>query len=258
MDVEECCGALLKALLPNIDPERTGACIDVGVGTFYYYFEIFADAGFRSWAVEPLPTDEVRGRCDELNVVLVQACLSDISGEREIYVGSSHGVEVLNYSSLFDDWWGAGNRAVSVKSLRLAEFLNETKAAPITCMKLDIEGGEAMVLEQLSELPIEHRPAVIMFEYGGGATRKEGTGGWTDAFHERTISCLTSLQENGYGDFVMIDSAVGSSETLGNFQHMTDPNDLFGPSAEYGNIIACRDFPLPADAITQFCRQFLK
>ena len=55
MRVEACCQAVLTDLLPKIDPQRLGKCLDVGVGTFAFYCQKFAELGFEAIAVEPLP-----------------------------------------------------------------------------------------------------------------------------------------------------------------------------------------------------------
>ena len=57
MKVEDCCQALLAQILPTVDPQRQGICIDVGVGTFAFYCELFAQLGFEtlpSFVVGPM------------------------------------------------------------------------------------------------------------------------------------------------------------------------------------------------------------
>ncbi len=63
MRVESCCQKLLEQLLPDLDPQRQGICIDVGVGTFAFYCELFARLGFSTVAIEPSPTDKLRIIC---------------------------------------------------------------------------------------------------------------------------------------------------------------------------------------------------
>ena len=48
MRVEACCQAVLTDLLPKIDPQRLGKCLDVGVGTFAFYCQQFAELGFEA------------------------------------------------------------------------------------------------------------------------------------------------------------------------------------------------------------------
>jgi uncharacterized UPF0146 family protein len=49
--VEACCQALLEQILPAIDREKTGICLDVGVGTFAFYCKRFARLGFETVAI---------------------------------------------------------------------------------------------------------------------------------------------------------------------------------------------------------------
>lgn len=58
MNVEECCQALLAYTLSIVAQQRSHTCIDVGVGTFAFYCKLFAQLGFPTLAVEPLPIDE--------------------------------------------------------------------------------------------------------------------------------------------------------------------------------------------------------
>ena len=41
MRVEPCCQSVLANILPVVDSKKEGICIDVGVGTFAFYCEMF-------------------------------------------------------------------------------------------------------------------------------------------------------------------------------------------------------------------------
>jgi FkbM family methyltransferase len=256
MRVEECCGALLRALLPAIDPDRAGACIEIGVGTSYPYFEIFSASGFKTYAVEPLPTPHVRDSCAHHTTTLIEACVSEMSGHRDLYIGEARGQEMLNYNSLQSDWWGVGGKSKSVPSLTVADLMERVSEQAITCMKIDIEGAEPLVIGQFGDIPATRLPSVVMFEYGGGGQRAGGAAGWQDKFFQGTLECVQTLSAVGFETLIVIDSEASAIEQVVEVSTLSSPESLFGPTAEYGNIIACRGLPLPPDAIHTFCAQF--
>ena len=63
MHVEECSQALLKQILPEVDSNRSGLAIDIGVGTFAFYCQLFDQLRFPTIAVEPLPNKQLRQLC---------------------------------------------------------------------------------------------------------------------------------------------------------------------------------------------------
>ena len=100
MRVENCCQALLADLLPTIDPQRSGKCLDVGVGTFAFYCQLFAELGFETIAVEPLPVKKLKQLSEHSQIKLLPMCLSDRDGEQTLYLGKFAGLFNSNFSSL--------------------------------------------------------------------------------------------------------------------------------------------------------------
>ena len=86
MRVEACCQRILSYVLPLVDEKREGICIDVGVGTFAFYCEMFSMLGFKPIAVEPLPVEGVRVLCQYDGITLIEACLSDVTGTQTIHL----------------------------------------------------------------------------------------------------------------------------------------------------------------------------
>lgn len=240
MHVEACCQALLAHFLPRTDRLRRGWALDIGVGTFAFYCKLFARLGYRTLAVEPLPVQPVHRLCRQWHIALEEACLTDQVGETTLYLGEFDGERSLNVSSVHADWWGSSTDARSVPSVDLPELLRRHAVRRITCMKVDVEGGEYTIIKQLPALTVAQVPACLMFEYGGGAERKTGRAGWSHAFLDRTLKALQVLRDVGYEQALMVDKGLGQIRHL-NLQRVSlEGEALFPPQSEYGNLIALR------------------
>ena len=257
MHVEECWQAVLFHFLPRIDKKRKGVCIDVGVGTFAFFCELFARLGFKTVAVEPLPIDRLRNICHYHGIKLVESCLLHIDGFQTLYIGTYRGAENLNLSSLSPHWWGASTDTRRVKSMTLPTLLSTINARKVTCLKLDIEGAEARIIRQFLRMPESLLPRVVMFEYGGGDTIESGRAGWSQQFLAATMECLSVLKKCGYGFSVVIDSAPDTAERIFDLQSLDlEPNRIFPTCAIYGNIISFRDFRCPESGIAGICTAY--
>ena len=122
MRVEACCQALLKQILPDLDPQRGGLCFDIGVGTFAFYCQLFAQLGFTSIAVEPLPTKKLRALCQHYHIPLIEQCLSDRVGTQTLHMGEFARFVNSNFNSLAPDWFGASGNTCQVLTLDLICF----------------------------------------------------------------------------------------------------------------------------------------
>jgi len=245
MQVEECSEKLLEMLLERLDEKRSGVAIDAGVGTFAFYCELFARLGFRSAAVEPLPSQKLRDVCSEKGITLFENCLSDRDGTQTLYLGNFCGDNnSLDYSSLLSDWWGASRgwhffrRRKQVPTLSLSGLLSRLKAQEITCLKLDIEGAELTVLSQLPELTGTLMPKIIMFEYGGGDLKKSGKGAWAPKFFAQTLRCLDLLQQCGYATTIRIESSPLVEKIFDIGSYRAELDEIFPAQACYGNLIS--------------------
>lgn len=257
MRVEACCNALLKEILPAIAPQRTGYCIDVGVGTFAFYCELFARLGFASVAVEPLPEPRLRRLCATHNIQLIETCLSDHSGYQPLYRGRLGRFRNANFSSLSPDWFGASAQTQQVSTINLAGLIQQVKAASIACLKLDIEGWEGVVIRQLPGLPLSQLPRLLMFEYGGGSSRQKGAHGWSKQFFEATTQSLNLLKACGYGLAIKVDYAAGTKAQVFNLQDSgMDFSALFPPGSVYGNLICFQGCSFSELAIADICKPY--
>lgn len=258
MRVETCCKALLKQILPEIDPKREGFCLDIGVGTFAFYCELFARLGFPSVAVEPLPTAKLLKLCQYHKITLLESCLSDKSGTQNLHLGQFANVPNQNFSSLATDWFGSSLEIRQVKTINLSELLQAITAQKVTCLKLDVEGWESFVVQQFADLPQHLLPKLVMFEYGGGASRQKGEKGWSPKFLEATMTCLKTLQKCGYGFSIMVDYASNTKAKVFDLRSLAlDPNTLFYPNAVYGNIISFYDCGYPEASVNEICQPYV-
>ncbi|MEL7036636.1 MAG: FkbM family methyltransferase [Cyanobacteria bacterium J06592_8] len=257
MHVEDCCLALLDYILPEIDPDQNGYCLDVGVGTFAFYCERTAKLGFPTIAVEPLPVAKLRRLCDRHSIQLIEACLSDHNGTQTFYMGKFARFSNSNFNSLKPNWFGSSSQTKQVKTFDLAELLRITNVEKITCLKLDVEGWEPVAIKQLIDLPPSQLPLLTMFEYGGGGLRHRGNGGWSSQFLDGTLTCLQTLKQCGYGFSVVIDYAHEAEAKFFDLRsHSLDPDEIFLPNAIYGNIISFRDSDYPPATITQISQHY--
>jgi FkbM family methyltransferase len=242
MHVEECSLALLHYSLPVIDEQRNGLCIDIGVGTFAFYCELFARIGYDTVAIEPLPTPELVEVCKVLKINLIQSCVSDIDGNTILYIGTFQGSDNLNLSSIRPDWWGASSQSKQVSSITIDTLIKKINAQKITCMKLDVEGVELTILKQIQNIAEYLLPQVVVFEYGGGGTRENGAAGWSEDSIERTMECFRILKNLNFRTTILLDSSPGSTERLFDLAQINiDPEILFPPQSDYGNAICFRN-----------------
>jgi len=257
MRVEACCQRILSYTLPLVDENREGICIDVGVGTFAFYCEMFSMLGFKTIAVEPLPVDGVRVLCQYDGITLIEACLSDVNGTKTIHLGNVAAGLDSNYASLEPDWFGVSTETREVQSLTLSKLLLNFNAEKVTCLKLDIEGAESTVIKAFRELPKAWLPSVVMFEYGGWSTRATGQHGWSPKFFSATVECLNVLKECGYGFSVMVDNALDTEAKVFDLQGSNlEPDNIFYQNGGYGNIISFRKLTLPEDEVRKICSPY--
>lgn len=257
MRVEPCCQALLAEIIQEIDPQREGFCIDVGVGTFAFYCEIFARLGYPTIAVEPLPIKKLKQISETYSIQLIESCLSNIDGKQMLYLGNFAGFFNSNFSSLSPEWFGSSQKTKEVESIRLSTLLERIKATKVTCLKLDIEGWEFNVIEQLPYIDNTLLPNVIMFEYGGGVNKKQGQKGWSKDFSEKTLNCLKILKNCGYQSSFIIDFAPRSQERFFDLQSFNlEENQLFDEQSVYGNIITLKDANISEAKIQKVCQTY--
>ncbi|MDR9405462.1 MAG: FkbM family methyltransferase [Halothece sp. Uz-M2-17] len=257
MRVEACCQNLLKEILPDVDFARKGTCIDVGVGSFAFYCDLFAQLGFSTIAIEPSPNKKLRRICQRNSIQLLECCLSNKNGNQALHLGKFAYLSNRNFNSLESEWFASSKQTKLVPTINLPELIKLTGIEEITCLKLDIEGWEVVVIEQIQALSSSQLPKIVMFEYGGGSRRYQGKKGWSPKFLSGTMNCLEILQKCKYGFSIMIDYAPNSKPKIFDLQSLSlDPDTLFMPNAVYGNIISFYDFHYSESAITEITNPY--
>jgi len=148
-------------------PDST--CVDVGasVGEILQTMVSVAPLG-RHVAVEPLPQFARVLRAEFPDVAVWEAAASDTTGRAEFV----HVVSNPGYSGLQErpyDREGETLVPIDVATLRLDDVV--PPAAPVAFVKIDVEGGELLVLRGARALLRRHRP-VVVFEHGGDWTMR--------------------------------------------------------------------------------------
>jgi FkbM family methyltransferase len=247
VNIELCTDALLQALLAPMDPGRAGAFVEVGLGGGNFSFEWAAPAGFRCYAVEPLPTDALIAACQRSGVVLHRAAIGDQCGEVLIFLGELDGHRLPDISSLNPRWWGVGATSQSVRAQTLVAAVAELGITTIGCLKIDTEGSERAIISGLRALGPKQRPGIVTFEYGGGGTKATGAGGWAPEFLDNTRYCVGELQALGYQGGFVIERRLAGARFF-EFAALPADADPFPAESEVGNLLLMQAPPSRADA----------
>ena len=242
---EECTQAVVAELLPNLDSDRQGVCLDVGVGTFSFYCQTFAELGFTTVVVEPMPVPEVHELCQAHNIKLIEACLSDHDGTQTLYLGTWDGKLDANFNTLKSSWFGASQQTKEVTAFSLNGFLNYVNPSKVTCLKLDVEGYEAVIINQFGQIPEILLPDIVVFEYSSGSPE----------FSDAAITCLKVLQSLDYRTAIIVDAS--SRERFIDLKYPSVELDhIFSLGLGWGNIIALRHIIYPSQSIVNVCAAY--
>jgi FkbM family methyltransferase len=246
MNVELATDLHLQKMFTSLIPERN-AFIEVGLGSIDFSFVWAAQMGFPCHAVEPLPSPALEAAVQKHAVPLFKGALAATGGEVEIFCGLLDGWELPDISSLNPRWWGAGDKKISVPALSLRDYLEREGIRAVSCLKIDTEGSESAIISGISGLPESLLPSVICFEYGGGKTRRERAGGWSEEFFSGTMQCLKTIREAGYESLLLLESSEAAPRWC-DLRALSGFQELFGDDFLVGNILCFRR-ALPAEAI---------
>lgn len=230
---EEMCLQLLKNLLLVAAPH--GAFIEVGLGTFAWYFPHFRDR--KLIVVEPAATGALMKTAAECQADLVMQAMSDVEGLVNFYAGRGD-----DLNSMLPDWWGRDNlkEPISVPSVRYHNLVANKSISEVACLKLDVEGAEFKIISTFPETQPNLLPKVVMFEYGG-TPRRKGQGGWTPEALANTIRCIETLLQCGYTQFTVVENHREPKSLTLKRDSKINVDDWFDFDADYGNIIAVRE-----------------
>jgi len=253
MNLDLCTDLLMRGILRQVDPQAKGAFIEIGLGSLNYSFTWAAPAGFHCHAIEPLPTDTLLNASQNLNVPVTVAAIAERRGQATMYFGNLEGRGYPDVSSLNPRWWGSGKQERTVPTLSLADFLDDKHIDALSCLKVDIEGCELVVLQTIPELPVPRQPKLVVFEYGGGCSKKEGRQGWSQEFFSNTLACLKILQAAGYTRGFFIEAILPAPELI-ELKRGGDFEQIFPDGALAGNFLFWRD-PLPEKFLAGLARK---
>lgn len=217
----------IRNMITKFDPDRKGWCIDVGIGDGDYYFEWFARLGYRTLAIEPLPTEQAATACKAAGVELIPVALSDYKSVAQLHtVGSIHSLDAHLWGEPDNQHW------VTVSTLAHEAYLHN--ADRLTALKLDIEGSEGRVLRSLRKSLL---PSVLSFEFGGVWQRHTRQGQWSDDHMSELLATLAWLWHLGYKGGRVISS--GDSDRIRKVSfYQPSIDNLFTPDCNWGNIVA--------------------
>lgn len=242
MNVEKQVLNFLPYFLDKSDPQKSGVAIDIGVGTSNFYCEVFAKCGFKTFAVEPLPIEDVKRLGKQYDIELVQACIYLSNNNVEMYTGQFRGEVFFDVSSVNSNWWGINeeSKKVTVPAYTFNSFVEKFSINNISYLKIDTEGSEWEIIQQLKLNTTYELPKIIEFEYGGGCIKKEATSGWSDEYFHKTINCLNHFKELGYSYFLFFEAAEKKVLKY-EFLKVNNFEELFKDYFEYGNIVVIKE-----------------
>jgi FkbM family methyltransferase len=225
-------------LLNKYDKEKKGVTIDIGVGSFNFYFEVFHDAGYKTYAIEPLPTENLKKTANNKNIELIEACILDYEGTTNIYSGIFRNADCIDVSSVNQDWWGITEKSKvrEVNSLTLKKIVEKYNINRITYLKIDTEGSEYSIIKQLVNFEKILLPKIIEFEYGGGAIKATGIGGWESGYFNKTLNIISTCHKLGY-DYLLLFDSVNEYPIEFCVSELSGYEDIFRDDYVYGNII---------------------
>lgn len=233
-DVERVTWEIVSRLMHEIDPRRDGWAIDAGLGQGDYYCEWTHNLGYKSLAIEPVPTPTAIRACEVSRIPLVSAALGNCEGIAVLYSAPERDLR-----SLHGDVWGGMQDAGDVDVTTLPLLMRQYGVDRVTLLKLDIEGAEPDVIETLVELGCDELPDVICFEFGGEGIAEYQSGPWAPEQQKRVNAAFNTLRRLGYKWGVL----VGCGDNLF-VRHMNGKSN-FSPSDNWGNAIMTRFTPSP-------------
>jgi len=230
--VERTTWELLQRLLADIDPNHNGWCIDAGAGVQDFYFEWFADAGYATLLIEPVPVQQVQAICENRDIPLLKMALADRTELLELAIHKDP-----NRHTLRADLWPADYHDFQpIGGVTLVDIVEAYRIQHITALKLDIEGAEPQVLRTLTP---DLMPDVIVFEFGGQVSKAHGTGAWSNETLLDVFQATRHLRDIGYRDGLII--AVGAGEHIRPLNFGTPD---FKMTDGWGNIIITKEAEL--------------
>jgi FkbM family methyltransferase len=149
-----------RAFESVVQPGSTVFDIGANAGFYTLLASVLVGSSGRVYAFEPLPRNiqllREHLRINEIkNAEVIEAAVSDQSG-----------------AALFDDVAGsamgrlAESGGLSVRTIRIDDLVSQAELPPPDCLKIDVEGGEFLVLSGAQSTIGKHRPKILLATHG--------------------------------------------------------------------------------------------
>lgn len=179
-----------QAIVSALNVARpAGICIDVGIGEQDFYFEWFANMGYKVVAIDPVISEYVEQLCNQSHAVLIRKALSRGAGVATLHYTHNNQIRALT------PVWG-NDTTCEVPTISLPELWSELGEPAIAALKLDIEGMEPVIIQQLPDIGAV--PCVVAFEIGGLYPFSTGAGRWQDDAWIEVMEAIVTLWDLGY------------------------------------------------------------
>lgn len=238
MEVERTILNFIPHILKKVDKKKEGVAIDIGVGTSNFHCLIFARNGYKTFAIEPLAVSDLFELASKYKFELFQGCIHLHDQEINIYSGFFNGESVIDVSSNNKSWWGVKetSKTMTVPALTFKSLTNKYNIDHISYLKIDTEGSEWEIIQQLKKGEDYNLPEVVEFEYGGGDFKINKKAGWSDEYFQKTLQCISYLSDLGYYYLFVFEKKENKIIT-NDIRNIKDITSIFKDFYEYGNII---------------------
>jgi len=191
--------------------------------------------------VEPLPSSELLAKIKEYNIDFLKGCIYLTNSKIDFYTGYFQNESFDDVSSVHSDWWGVTNESVKlcVPSYTFKYLIDTFHVNAITYLKIDTEGSEWEIIQQLNNNLRIELPKIVQFEYGGGSLKKENKDGWSEYYFNKTIDSLNHLKTLGYNHILLFE-ANSNKLIMHNLQETDNLKDTFKEEFSYGDILVCK------------------
>jgi FkbM family methyltransferase len=195
----EFAAALANAVTPG------SACLDIG-GWHGFYSGVMALAGASKVIVfEPLPANCARIRRlielnPQLSIELIEAAVSEISGELEFQVMPETSMGKLACSAFQPEQTGA--KRITVNAVTIDDLVTTMKIERPNVIKIDVEGAELLALRGAERTLADSRPKIFMEAHSLELLR----------------SCTSFLETRGFATRVL--EAEGQSSVISQVYHL--------------------------------------
>ncbi|HPC26531.1 MAG TPA: FkbM family methyltransferase, partial [Paludibacteraceae bacterium] len=192
-------------------------------------------------AVEPLPTDNLISKIEQYKINFLKGCIYSTNSQIDFYTGNFHNEQFYDVSSIYSNWWGVTDSSIKLKvpSYTFSYLIDYFKVKKITYLKLDTEGSEWEIIQQLNNNSTYELPAVIQFEYGGGGLKKENKDGWSAIYFKKTLNSLKHLKNLGYNKLLLFESSLNYLKIF-NLKNVNNLEDIFSENFSYGDIVVSK------------------